>query len=146
MSAYEIPDPSFALAELQGPRGAIPQSQATRLKTTGTGLTIETDSSGRVDSGHPIDQGVVLSLTIQLKSIKSAPKIGNTLHEVDPVSKSIANDIRQRVLRAFPLSRYLDEGKVQIVLIEHEVRPHGGLFVGVSYKNLVTGKNERATN
>jgi hypothetical protein len=144
---YPIDSPSFRLFRSSGPRGEVLQNSATRL-TTGTsgGIKIDTYENGRVDSGHPIDQGVALSLTVRLGSVRSAPGVGNALHEVDPYAPSAESDVRKRVLAAYPLSRYLADGSVTIKKIEFETRKHGGLLVSVQYTNERLGRSFVATN
>lgn len=143
-SFFPLDPPAFEAPAKPSPAPARATVPARRLETDGRTLDYALDSKGRWQGGHPVDQGVTLSLMVRLGSIGSAPNVGNDLHETEIGVPSTANDVRDRVLRSYPLSRYIEEQAIEILDIRHEEIEFGGLKVSVTYRNLRTGQNERA--
>lgn len=107
-------------------------------------LDYRLDAKGRLIAGHPVDQGMALSMSVEKGSIKSAPEVGNELRKVAIGTARTEADVQDRVLSSFPLSRYVAEQDVKILRIRHEERPAGGLLVSVDYRNLRTGVDAKA--
>lgn len=143
-SPFPIDPPAFESPAKPSPPPARLRVPARRVETDGHGIDYALDDAGRWKGGHPIDQGVALALLVRQGSIGSAPEVGNTLHETEIGVLSTANDIADRVRRAYPLSRYLEEQSVEILQIEHEELEFGGLKVAVTYRNLRTDHTEQA--
>ena len=100
------------------------------------------DATGNFRALHPIDQGVALSLLTKRGSIKSAPEIGNTLHEISPVTASrVEQQVHVRVNDAFPLRDYLAADSVETIRIEYDISIRGRLAVAYTYRNLLLGKS-----
>jgi hypothetical protein len=104
------------------------------------------DANGAWRRGHPVDQGMALSLCMRLGSIKSAPEVGHRLHTVQVGTPRTQLEVELRVRASYPCSRYLADGLVQIERITHAALPGGGLAVAVHYKNLATQRTEVARN
>ncbi len=84
---------------------------------------------------HPVEQAVALSMCTRKGSLKSAPKVGNTLFEIEYLgSPDLGSDVEDRVLNAFPLSALIKNGDVRIVRIDHD--ESNGLAVALYFKNL----------
>lgn len=138
-SPYPLPPPGFDDVAKPSKPPFVNRVEARRLKTDGQALDFEKDAKGRTVGTHPVDQGMALSLLVRQGSIGSAPNVGNTLHEVEIGVQSTAADVRDRVMNAYPLSRYVEQQDVNIIEIAHE-ELSSGLKVAVSYRNLRTGK------
>ena len=97
------------------------------------------DAGGQYVKLHPVEQAVALAMCTRKGSLKSAPKVGNTLFEIEYLgSPDIGADVEDRVRNAFPLSDLVRAGDVEIVKIDHDET--NGLIVTLYFKNL------RATN
>lgn len=89
----------------------------------------------------PVEQGVALSLCVKQGDIKSSLTTGNTLHEIEYLGGAeLGADIRDRVVTANPLARYLAEGQAEIVRIDHEEAP-SGFKVAVYFRDLTADPN-----
>jgi len=99
------------------------------------------DSSGNFRALHPIDQGVALALSVKRGSIRSAPAVGNTIHELDRRDSSrIEQQVTARVNDAYPLSVFLADKSVTTLKIEWEVTYLGAIHVAYTYTNNRTGR------
>ncbi len=95
----------------------------------------EQDDNGQYVKVHPIEQAVALSMCTRLGSLKSAPRVGNTLFEIEYLgSPDLGADIEDRVRNAFPLSQLVANGDVEIVKIDHDETD--ALAVALYFKNL----------
>lgn len=104
-------------------------------------FTVSENAAGIIlyDAIHPVDQQVVLALTIALGSLKSAPTVGHRLAEVNRLSgATLQRAVDDRIRLA--LKRLTTAGKVSILAIDIDVRIHGQLKIATSYQNLVTRK------
>lgn len=91
------------------------------------------------DAIHPVDQQVVLALTIPLGSLKSAPTVGHRLIEVNRLTGStLQRAVEDRIRLA--LKRLIDGQKITILSIDIDTSAslRGQLKVATSYQNLVT--------
>src|SRR6266436_1896982 len=103
-----------------------------------------TTTNGLYDAIHPVDQQVILALTIPLGSLKSAPTVGNTYHQVNRLSGiTLVNEAEDRTKLA--LKRLLNAQKIEIIRIDVDVRVRGQFKVAVSYINLLTKKIVKRT-
>lgn len=103
-------------------------------------LDYRTGPDGRLVSDHPVNQGMALSMSVRKGSIRSAPNVGHELHKVEIGTERTAADVRDRVLVAYPLSRYVSEGSVEILSITHEEQDVGRLIVSVLFRNTKTNR------
>jgi hypothetical protein len=93
------------------------------------------DESGQYVKLHPVEQAVALAMCTRKGSLKSAPRVGNTLFEIEYLgSPDLGADVEDRVRNAFPLSDLVRSGDVEIVKIEHD--ESNGLVVALYFKNL----------
>jgi len=68
-------------------------------------------------------------------SLLSAPNVGNTLFDIEYLGNpDLGSDVEDRVRNAFPLSRLLANGDVEIIRIAHD--ESNGLAVALYFKNL----------
>lgn len=101
-----------------------------------------TESAGATelyDAIHPVDQQVVLALTIPLGSLKSAPTVGHRLAEVNRLTGStLVRAVEDRIRLA--LKRLIDGQKITILSIDIDASAalRGQLKVATSYQNLET--------
>jgi hypothetical protein len=85
---------------------------------------------------HPVEQAVALAMCTRKGSLKSAPKVGNTLFEIEYVggNPDLAADVEDRVLNAFPLSTLIASGDIEVIKIV--IDETNGLIVTLYFKNL----------
>jgi hypothetical protein len=84
---------------------------------------------------HPVEQAVALAMCTRKGSLKSAPKVGNTLFEIEYLGlPDVGAEVENRVRNAFPLSDLIRSRDVEIVKIEHD--ESNGLSVALYFKNL----------
>lgn len=126
-----------------GPAGAAPVvSSAPRAALNQGAIRYEgrtrawvADASGQYVKLHPVEQAVALSICTRRGGLKSAPRVGNTLFEIEDLGDpDLGKDIEDRVRKAFPLSVLIAAGDVEIIRIEHQ--EINGLEVAVYFKNL----------
>jgi hypothetical protein len=99
------------------------------------------DDLGNFRALHPVDQGVAFSILVKRGQLKSAPNVGNTLHEIGNVGGGrTAEQVKARVNDAFPLRDFLREGSVETIRIDHDVTVRGRLLVVYTYRNTLLGK------
>lgn len=97
------------------------------------------DADGHYYICHPADQAVAIALCTRKGAIRVAKNVGNILHTIKPGGPDTKGQVEDAVRNAVPLKSFLDEGTIELRKIEHWTRPHGGLVVSVTYKNLATG-------
>lgn len=93
------------------------------------------------DAVHPVDQQVVLALTIDLGSLTSAPTVGNTYRQIQTLGiASLQNQVEDRTRAA--LKKLTDAQKIKILAIETDLTAAkvGQLKIAVTYVNLLTAK------
>jgi hypothetical protein len=126
-----------------GPAGFDPILRSAPRKPVAQGaIRYEGKTRGwvRADDGqyvklHPIEQAVALSMCTRKGTLRSAPKVGNTLFEIEYLgSPDIGADVEDRVRNAFPLSSLVAAGDVEIIKIDHDET--NGLAVILYFKNL----------
>jgi len=126
-----------------GPAGADPvQSSPPRapinlgaMRYEGSTRGWVQDSTGQYVKLHPVEQAVALSMCTRKGSLKSNPRVGNTLFEIEYLGgDDLAKDVEDRVRNAYPLSVLVAAGDVEIVRIEHDET--NGLFVALYFRNL----------
>lgn len=101
--------------------------------------TSVTNGVALYDAIHPVDQQVILALSIPLGSLKSAPTVGHRLREVNRLSgPQLERAVQDRIRLA--LKSLVDRGKISILSVEVDVHVSGQLKVATSYQNLVTRK------
>lgn len=99
------------------------------------------DQYGNVESVHPIDEGMAISMGVDRGSVKSSPDAGNDLRKIEYLSDpKLEANVRSAVLSAQPLARYVADGQVRIEAIEVDVSVSNRLVVNVSYVNLVNSE------
>ncbi len=127
----------------RGPAGANPIVTSPPLARVAKGaMRYEGRTRGWVQSAdgqyvklHPVEQAVALSMCTRKGSLKSAPKVGNTLFEIEYLgAPDLGADVEDRVRNAFPLSQLLAAGDVEIIKIAHDET--NGLIVVLYFKNL----------
>jgi hypothetical protein len=143
MPYFPIDPPAFEDVAKPSKPTARSRTEARRLKTDGQELDYEIDHKGLWVGGTAIEQGMTLSLLVRQGSIGSNPRVGNTLHETEIGAPSTAQDVRDRVMNSYPLSRYVADQMVEIRQILHE-ELDSGLKVSVEYKDLTTDENRTA--
>jgi len=128
-----------------GPRGAyLPAAP----NYDGNSQDWATDEDGRVESIHPVDNGVQMAMFVQQGELKSAPTVGNTLLQCQELgTPRQQSEVEGIVRKANPIARYLTDGSITITAIETELRTQtGALMVKLHYTNNVTGKSKSATS
>lgn len=127
-------------APLDDPSVYVPPAVPLALLFDGaTGDWVMLADTGEYVICHPADQAVAIALCTRKGAIRVARKVGNTLHLIKPGGPDVRGQVEDAVRTAVPLKSYLDEGTIELRKIEHWTRPHGGLVVSVTYKNLATG-------
>jgi hypothetical protein len=104
----------------------------------------DTDRNGRVVSMHPIDVGVRNAMFVQKGELRSSPSTGNTLLKLDSLGTDrLQSEVEGCVRASNPIARYLQEKRIEILLIESDFRAStGALLVSVTYRNRETQRTE----
>lgn len=103
------------------------------------------NADGQLIATHPNDEGMALSIFVKRGSVKSTPSIGNTLFDIEYLKQpNMAEEVRARVLDAFPLRKLVAEKKVEITGISHS-ETGNRLAVFVSYINLEMNDGRQST-
>jgi hypothetical protein len=138
-----IGPPAFGPMPFSAATGRAP-TEARRLRTNDEGkLRNNLDAKGRLERASAVENGVSLSLSVKRGGIPSAPRIGNDLHLVTPDLPTTQLAVEDAVNRSYPLSEYLAQGRVQTIEIRHESRPHGGLLVEYTYREIGSNQSKR---
>lgn len=88
-----------------------------------------------------VEQGVVLSLCVRQKQIKSSPLTGHTLDEIEYLGgQDLDADVRDRVMRSNPLARLLADKQASVKKIDVQVVSNQ-LRVAVYFVDLTRDKN-----
>lgn len=132
---YPLPSASFeTLTPSEGRPATLPEAR----QLTSNPLDYKLNASTSVTPGHPVDQGMALSMSVRKGALTSAPEVGNELHKVRIGQVDTGASVNNAVMSAYPLSRYVEDGDVEIDSITYEEVPHGGLKTRVNYFNRVT--------
>jgi hypothetical protein len=133
-----------------GPAGAdpvqtgvtLPRKLPKAIRYEGATRDFPLDAMGHYQAVTPVEQGFALGLCVKQGDIKSSPTTGNTLHEIVYVGDpDLDADVRDRIVNANPIKRYLDEGQAEIVRIDVQVTPNGFL-AAVYFRDLTGDKNK----
>ncbi len=131
----DLPEPSV-------PRQPLKPSAA--LAVDGLTKDYKLDSSGRRIGAHWVDAAAFDLLRIPIKSIRSAPAIGNRTSEIRYIDKQkIRAQVEDCVALAWKL--LLDKQLVTILDIVIDTHVRGRLVYRVDYVNNVTKKPEKVT-
>lgn len=110
-----------------GPAGVAPVSTGTAYRVTrpaairyeGETKDWALDSTGGYRRVTPVEQGVILSLSVKKGDLKSSPEIGHTLHEIAYLgTPDVESDARDRLLRSKPLASYIADGSAAVKRID----------------------------
>jgi hypothetical protein len=81
------------------------------------------DATGGYQAVTPVEQGVVLSCCVERGQLKSSPKTGNTLHEIEYLgAENLEADVRDRLLTSSPLDSFIADGSASVdkIVVEEE--------------------------
>jgi len=96
-----------------------------------------TTTEGLFDAVHPVDQAVVLALTIEQGSIKSVPTLGIPLSTIRRAGGPTLDTLVRDCVNA-ALKDLLDAKKVEVIRLDTDTVIRGQIKIAVTYRNLVS--------
>lgn len=100
------------------------------------------DDEGQYVAAHPVDAKVFLIVRTALRSIRSAPNLGQTVGDIAYIDqRTIRSNVESRLRGA--LAPVVAAGEIRILGIELDTSVRGRIVAAVHYENLVTRKRDR---
>ena len=97
---------------------------------------------GNYRAVHWVEQAFAIGCLTRRGSNKSSPDVGNDVHAIPYLGGlDLTATIEDCIRKANPIATLLKNGDADIVRIDHQTMPGGGLKVAVYFKNLRLDKN-----
>jgi hypothetical protein len=86
---------------------------------------------------HPADEGTMLSFMVRRGTLRGNPRTGNTFHDIPGhlTGVTLDNEVSRRIDDAYPWSRLVEAGDVELVRFHVHRAKRGELNIVIQYKN-----------